>query len=173
MTGDEPDESIREIDDSKVVMDMKAEDNKYLHRDFHLSGNNALRYCGEKFGDGEVIAFLTDFTKNYYAPVIERVKAEGLGALQSWLEHIYEVEEASDCLHTRLEGDTLTVTVSRSPAIAHMRALNQERSKYYIEQTRTVYATMARESGYDFSLAYYNKDGGTQFSFSKAAGGKA
>lgn len=167
MAGDEPDDSIREIDGSKVVVDMKSEDNKYLHRDFHLSGNNALRYCGENFGDGAVINFLTDFTKCYYAPVIEKIKKEGLSAIQAWIEQTYEIEEASECLHTELSGDKLTVTIDKCPVIAYMRSLNQEPSKYYIEQTRTVYGTAAAECGYDFTLLYYTEDGSAQFTFSK------
>ena len=37
-------------DDSVEIVDLKTEDNKYLHRDFHLSGDLALKYCGDKFG---------------------------------------------------------------------------------------------------------------------------
>ena len=164
MAGDEPDESIREIDESKVVMDLKPEDNKYLHRDFHLSGNNALRYCGESFGDAAVIGFLTDFTKRYYAP--EKIKKQGLSAIKEWIEQTYEVEEATDCLHTALEEGVLTVSIDKCPVIAYMRSLNQEPGKYYIEQTRTVYGTVASECGYDFELVYYDEDGGSKFVFS-------
>ena len=165
--GETPDDSIRQIDDTKTVMDLKAEDNKYLHRDFHLSGDNALCYCGETFGDDEVVSFLSDFARAYYAPVAEKAKKEGLAAIKTWLENTYEKEEASNALHAELGDGRLTVTVDHSPAIAYMYSLHQKPSRYYIEQTRTVYAAVADACGYDFELLYYNEDGGAKFVFSE------
>jgi len=165
--GDEPDESIKVIDGTKTVVDIKSEDNKYLHRDFHTLGDLALRYCGETFGDREVVAFLRDFAKNYFSPVIERARREGIAALAEWLEKIYEAEEASELIHTEINGNTLTVTVEKCPAVEYMRSLGQEPSKYYVEQTRTVYSTVAKESGFSFSLDYYRENGAARFSFSQ------
>ena len=59
--------------------------------------------------------------------------------------------------------DDFTVTVSASPVISYMRSLHQEPSKYYIEETRTVYETIADETGYGFALEYYNEDGGCRY----------
>ena len=87
--------------------------------------------------------------------------------LKDWLDRLYRVEEASEVLHTELVGDVLTVTVDKSPVIEYMRSLNQEPSKYYIEETRTLYKTIADECGLDFELEYYNEDGGTKFAFTK------
>ena len=56
----------------REVMDLKSSDNKYLHSDFHLLGDSALSYCGEKFGDQTAIDFLTTYTLNCYAPIIEK-----------------------------------------------------------------------------------------------------
>ena len=153
--------------DGVSVVDMHAEDNKYLHRDFHLIGDNAIAYCAERWGAEAARDFVATFARNYYAPVIERVKAEGLPALAEWIEGVYEVEEASDLLHTSLSGDTLTVTVDHSPAIAYMHTLGKEPSDYYIEETRTVYATVAEESGLHFTLDYYREDGAARFTFSR------
>ncbi|MBQ4518015.1 MAG: hypothetical protein II997_05475 [Clostridia bacterium] len=153
------------IDDTKEVLDMKAEDNKYLHRDFHLIGDMALKYCGETFGDSVVIDFLTSYTKNYYAPQIEQIQSCGLSALKEWIENLYTIEEASEVLHTKLDEDGLTVIIDKSPVIEYMHSLNQEPSKYYIEETRTLYKVVAEACGFVFSLDYYNEDGGTKFHF--------
>ena len=132
------------------VMDIKSEDNKYLHRDFHLLGDNAIKYCADKYGKGAEIEFLENFTRNYYSPVIERIKSEGLMAIKEWLELTYEVEEASELLHTTLSENTLSVTIDRSPVIEYMHSLGKEPSEYYIEQTRTVYSTVASLAGLSF-----------------------
>ena len=152
-------------EDGVVIIDMKSEDNKYLHRDFHLLGDNALKYCADKYGDGAVVDFLADFTKLYFAPKIDEIKSRGLVALKEWIERLYEVEEASELLHTELTDASLTVTVDKSPVIEYMHSLNQAPSKYYVEETRTLYNTIAKECGYTFKLEYYNADGGTRFVF--------
>lgn len=153
------------VNDTMTVIDMKAEDNKYLHRDFHLLGDLALKYCGEKYGDKGVEEFLTDYTKNYYSPQIEDIKTNGLSAIKKWLEKIYETEEASGLLNTYLGDKELTVTILHSPVIEYMHSLNQEPSKYYIEETRTLYGVIAESCNLAFELDYYNEDGGTQFIF--------
>ena len=153
--------------DEVQVVDLKTEDNKYLHRDFHLLGDNALSYCGETYGDEAVVEFLTDYVKNYYAPVIEKIRKEGLPALREWIEKVYEIEEATHLMYTDLMDGKLSVVTYRSPVIEYMKSLNQEPGKYYIEQTRTLYSVIASECGFDFQLAYYNKDGGFKMVFSE------
>ena len=161
------DDEAREMSkcDGCELVDLKTEDNKYLHRDFHLLGDNAIKYCGDKYGTDAAKEFLVDYVKNYYAPRIKEVKAGGLRALSAWIEKVYETEEASELLHTELLGNKLTVTIDKSPVIEYMHSLGQEPSEYYIEETRTLYATIAAECGLSFELEYYNEDGGTRFSF--------
>ena len=153
--------------EGKIVAEAKREGRKYLHRDFHLLGDFALVYCGEQYGDEGVMEFLTAYVKGYYSPIIAKIKEDGLPALKEWIEHIYEIEESSELLHTELSENTLTVTIDRSPVIEYMASLNQKPSKYYIEETRTLYRVIAEESGLSFELLYYNEDGATSFKFSK------
>ena len=146
---------------------MKSEDNKYLHRDFHISADNALKYCGDKFGRDAVVAFLRDYVNFFYAPVIEKIKKDGLFAIKEWIEKTYETEEASELLHTELSEDKLTVTIDKCPVIAYMKDLGQVPSEYFIEETRTLYDEIAKQCGYNFGIEYYNEDGGTKFSFDR------
>ncbi len=157
----------REGEEGVTIIDMKSEDNKYLHRDFHLLGDNALKYCADNFGKEAVVDFIREYVRLFYAPVIEKIKADGIGALKDWIENIYEIEEASELLHTEICADKLTVTVDRCPAIEYMHSLGKEPSEYFIEETRTVYAVIAGLCSLDFKLEYYNTDGGTKFIFEK------
>ena len=155
----------RESEDGITIIDMKSDDNKYLHRDFHTSMDNALKYCGDHFGEAEVISFLRNYVKFFYAPQIQKIKEEGFAALKSWLEETYEKEEASSLLHIEMLDNKLVVTVDRCPAIEYMRSLGQEPSEYFVEGTRTVYDEIAKQCGYGFDLEYYNVDGGAKFVF--------
>lgn len=174
--GNKPDFDWRNISDDEVkemfegedgveVIDMKSDDNKYLHRDFHLLGDLALNYCASKFGDKAVAEFLSDYTRLFYAPQIELIKKSGFAAIKEWLETVYEVEEASEVLHTELSESELTVIIDKSPVIEYMHSLGQKPSEYYIEETRTLYAVIAEECNLGFELCYYNEDGGTKFRF--------
>ncbi|MBQ4528553.1 MAG: hypothetical protein II998_10835 [Clostridia bacterium] len=151
--------------DTVQVVDLKTEDNKYLHRDFHLLGDNALKYCGDTYGAGAVKDFLSCYVKNYYSPIIKNIRENGLKALKAWIEKIYEIEESSELCHTELKDNSLTVTIDKSPVIEYMHSLNQEPTEYYIEETKTLYAVIADECNMSFSLEYYNEDGGTKFVF--------
>ena len=165
--GNKPQGDYTKPTESCIVTDMKSEDNKYLHRDFHLLGDLALTYCGEKFGDNGVTEFLTDYTKAYFAPLIEEIKKTGLSALEKHLKRIYDVEEAAEVLHTKLSDSKLEVTVDKSPVIEYMHSLGQKPGKYYIEETRTLYSVIASECDLKFYFEYYKDNGNTRFVFEK------
>ena len=165
--GDEIEPSDYEVGPGKLVHDMTADDNKYLHRDFHLIGDNALRYCGENYGDNGVVEFMQMFTRDHYGPIIADVKERGMIAIKEKIEKIYDIEEASEVLHTELSDEELVVTVDKSPVIEYMHSLGQKPSKYYIEQTRTLYGTLADECDLGFTLCYYHEDGAAKFRFFK------
>jgi hypothetical protein len=163
--GNKPDFDYTVPNEDCTVVDMKTEDNKYLHRDFHLLGDNALKYCAEIYGKDAVREFLRDFAKSYYAPQIELFKSRGLAAVKEWLEKLYETEESAELLSSELSDSILTVVIEKSPVIEYMHTLNQEPSEYYIEETRTLYAAIAEASNLSFKLEYYNTDGGTKYIF--------
>ncbi len=163
--GNKPEGGKLESGEGRIVKHMKREGKKYLHKDFHLLGDNALKYCAEHYGADAVVNFLKGFAVYYFAPQIREMKEQGLPAVQQWLEKLYRVEEASEVLHTQLSGDTLTVTIDYCPVIAFMRSLNQEPSACYIEQTRTLYAAIAQAAGLDFVLDRYEENGAAQFRF--------
>ena len=166
-TGKKPTCDVSKVLPHHTVIDMKADDNKYLHRDFHLSGDRIIAYCVEKYGYDEFIAFLKDYAKVYYAPVIEDAKKNGLPVFEKWIKNTYEKEEASELLHTTLTEDKLTVKVDKNPAVLYARTLGQELCEYNKEQTLTMYKEIANLAGFDFVVDYYDNDGGTKYHFIK------
>ncbi|MBR2635061.1 MAG: hypothetical protein IKD31_05730 [Clostridia bacterium] len=151
-----------------LVMDIKSEDNKYLHRDFHFHGDLALRYLGENFGENGVRAFLRDYVKHYYAPQIEKIRTQGLSALREWIESVYRVEEAENSVSFEESDSSLCVSVSENPAVCYLRSTNCIPSPFFIEETRTLYATVADECNLSFVMAYYDEENGrTRFTFTK------
>ena len=165
-TGNKPDHDLSIPTEDCIVVDEKREGKKYLHRDFHLIAENALCYCAGKFGIDGVRGFLTDYAKYYYAPIIDTFKKDGLSAVKAWLDKLYEVEEATELIHTELTDSELKVRIDRSPVIDYMHTLGKEPSVYYVEETRTLYDAMANEAGLGFSLDKYDeKTGEAEYRF--------
>lgn len=150
----------------KLVMDVKASENEYFHRDFHISGKRGLEYVGERYGDGAVREYLTRFAKAYYAPLAERVKENGLCALREHIQKIYAAEKASDCVKCELSDRTLTVTVSECPGVKYIRESGNDPTKWYIECTRTVNQVIADMCRLEFELLFYEEfSGAAQYRF--------
>ena len=167
-TGNKPDFDYTVPTPECIVEDEKREGKKYLHRDFHLLGDNALCYCRDNYGMEGVREFLAWFAIEYFAPKIEAFKCGGLLEVEKWLKKLYEVEEASELLHTSLENNILTVTIDKSPVIEYMHTLGKEPSNCYVEETRTVYDAIAKAAGFEFMLdSYDEKSGKASFRFCK------
>jgi hypothetical protein len=145
---------------AKRVMRKSASDNKYLHKDFHISGDQGITYVGERYGDNGVREYLRKFACSYYIPLIQEIKDKGLVALKDHIEKIYSIEEASDTVKTNLTEDCLFVDIKYCPAIAYMKSVGHTPSKWYIETTRTVNETIADITDYGFELIYYEPESG-------------
>jgi hypothetical protein len=150
----------------RLFIERKAEDNKYLHRDFHLLADRGLIYVGENYGDQAVVEFLTEYTKSYYKNIIKEITQSGISVFRKHLEKVYLAEESEDALSVTGNDDFMTFKIKYCPGVKYMLNANHVPSKWYIETVNTVYGVIARESGYTFELvAYDQKDGASEFNF--------
>ena len=145
------------IDEDTVIMDRKASDNEYFHRDFHSSMNMGAHYLGEKFGLNDLRAYLTQYTKNVYKPVIEDMKIRGLAALEAKIRDTYEKEKTLDAVKTELTDKALTVEVAYCPAVKHLHATGREVSPWYRYTTEVVMETLAEIGGFRFTMESYDE----------------
>lgn len=156
---------------TKKMMERKAADNEYFHRDFHISIDRGIRYIGETFGTEAVEAFLVRFAKNYYSPLAEAMKKDGLSAMKAHLESVYKTEKAPENIKCTLGERTLSVKVSACPAIRYMRESGYEPSEWNPLLSTLVYKVIAEEAGYAFiAEAYDEETGKAHFRFTKQEG---
>jgi len=147
-------------------LDKRANDNTYLHRDFHIAGDRGLQYLGEKYGDNGVKEYLRMAASSYYSLLIEEIKIRGFSAIVDHLKEIYKKEEASDALQTTINADSLDVHILYSPAINYMHSVDYTPSRWYIEQTRTCFETIADLVDMGFRMLSYNEQTGeAKYSF--------
>ncbi len=144
----------------KLVMDVKASENEYFHRDFHISGMRGIEYVGRNYGDNAVREYLSRFAKAYYSPLIVKIKEDGLSALRSHIEGIYAAEKSSENVKCELSEKELKVTVSECPAVKYIRESGNSPTKWYVETTQTVSRAIAEEAGLAFEMLSYNSENG-------------
>ena len=131
------------IDEDTLIMDRKASDNEYFHLDFHSSLNMGSHYVGEKFGEAELVEYLTRFTRNVYHPVISAIK-----------------EKALDVLTLDLSENKLSVKVKECPAVKHLTGTGRKMSPWYVYTTTVVMDVLAKAGGYKFEMISYDPETG-------------
>jgi len=142
----------------KEVMERRASDNEYLHRDFHGALSSALIYLEERFGPEAVREYLGEFAHAYYAPLREDLLARGLPAIAERLRRVYETEGGEARL--RLTDDELIVEVPACPAVRHMRARGYAVSPMWRETIRSVNEGICEGTPWEFELLQYREDTG-------------
>ena len=156
------------IDENTEIMDRRATDNEYLHRDFHASLDRGISYLADTFGTDEMLDYLRTFTRHVYGTQFEALKNGGFAALKAFLEKPYLAEHAEDAISVTFGDDTLTARITCCPAVRHIRSLGKDVSRYYVETTRTVLGTLADETGYRFTLDRYDEQtGAAEYRFAR------
>ncbi|MGI6537506.1 MAG: hypothetical protein ACOX22_04065 [Caldicoprobacterales bacterium] len=145
---------------AKEVMERRASDNKYLHKDFHNLMNLGIEYIREKYGEDSVREYLARFAKAYYAPLKSALLKKGLIAVKEHYEKIYETEEALDFVSMSLSEDELIINVEKCPAVTHMRKSGVTPSPLYYELIKTVNEVICEETPFGFELLSYDQETG-------------
>ncbi len=159
---------VIEPSDDMEVLDIKPGDYEYFHRDFHSSLNMGIHYVGENFGEEELVAYLTRYTKNVYKPTFAAIETDGLAAIEARILDTYKNEKALDVITTELKNDTLTVTVAYCPAVKHLHDTGREVTKWYSYSTSVVMSVLADAAGYQFTMESYDEaTGAAKYSFHK------
>ncbi|HHW31418.1 MAG TPA: hypothetical protein GXX20_07060 [Clostridiaceae bacterium] len=145
---------------AKEIMDRRASDNKYLHRDFHNFMNLGINYVQELYGEEGVREYLRDFAMAFYAPLKEDIKKRGLAAIKDHYEKIYAIEEASNDVEFTLSEDELIIKVNKCPAVTHIRSCGIEMAPLYYETFKTTNEVICEGSPFAYELVEYDKDTG-------------
>lgn len=150
------------------VLEIKPGDHEYFHRDFHSSLNMGIHYVGENFGEDELVAYLTRYTKNVYKPTFAAIEKDGLSAIEARILDTYKNEKALDVITTERKDDALTVTISYCPAVKHLHDTGRDVTKWYSYTTSVVMTVLAEAAGYRFTMESYDEEtGAAKYSFHK------
>jgi len=150
------------MDENTEIMDRKASDNEYFHRDFHSSMNMGIHYLGTHYGMEAVREYLAGYTRNVYKHVLEDIRVHGLATIEDKIRETYEKEKATDALETKIskDGNELKVIIKYCPAVKHLTATGREVSVWYRYTTEVVMETLAKDCGYQFVMEEYKENTG-------------
>lgn len=145
------------IDEDTKIMDRKASENEYFHRDFHSSLNMGIEYLGANYGTEAVEEYLQIYTRNVYKPVYSDIKTKGLSAIADKIRETYKLEKAENMLSIRESENFLSVQVFACPAVTHLRATGREVSQWFCYTTKTVMETLANAANCTFTMVAYDE----------------
>ena len=134
------------------VIDCRASDHQYLHKDFHGALCYGIKYITETFGPQAVTAYLQQVARTFYAPLIEQLKQRGLPALQEHWKQIFTAEGGD--FELTCDESTLVLTVNRCPAVCHIKENGQLYTEKFCETTVVVNETICADAGYRCSCDY-------------------
>ena len=142
---------------AKKVLDRKASDNEYLHKDFHGALCYAIKYLDDNFGVDAVREYLQQVGQTYFALLTQQLKKEGLTALEKHWQKIFSQEQGDYSI--QYEDKTLVLAVSQCPAVYHMKKHGYFYTDRFCLTTVAVNETVCEGAGYKCSCDYKQGEG--------------
>ena len=134
------------------VLECNSSDNQYLHKDFHGALCYAIKYLDETFGPEATCEYLRQVGRENFSPLIAALRQEGLIALERHFKHVFELEGGEAAFNR--ENDGLVISVSKCPAIAHLKTTGQLFTDRYCETTVNINSAICEAAGYQCSCEY-------------------
>jgi hypothetical protein len=140
---------------AKEVMRRKADQNEYLHKDFHGALSVGIDYIEQQYGEEAVREYLWQFATAFYAPLTEAIGSRGLVALKEYFAGVYELEGGK--AQMTLSDDELRIEVEACPAVTHMRKQGYPVARLFHETTRTVNEAICHGTPFTAELLDYDE----------------
>ena len=143
------------IDEDTKIMDRKASENEYFHRDFHSSLNMGIDYLGANYGEEAVKEYLATYAQNVYKSVLQKVKEAPFETISDFIRRTYIAEKASDALELIQNADSLTVKIAYCPAVTHLTSTGRKVSSWFSMTTSVIMECLAKAGKLNFQMEQY------------------
>jgi len=122
-----------------------------LHKDFHGVLSHIIQHVADNYGPEELRGGLRRIGRVCYAPLSERLRRDGLVALEEHWRHVFELEDGQFSLSYEDGGQVLVLQVHCCPALAYLREKGQPVADRFCEHTRYVNEGLCHAAGYECS----------------------
>jgi hypothetical protein len=134
------------------VLEFRASDNKYLHKDFHCVLNYSLTYLTKTYGLKFTEEFLVRAAQTVFGPLIEKMQSDGLPAMESHIRNVFGNENGD--FETSSMPDQLVLRVKKCPAIEHLKKSGQLYDSTFCMSTVVVNQAICSMAGYEFQCKF-------------------
>jgi len=150
---------LRNLSEQSIkIIERKASDNKYLHKDFHIALNLLMTYLLDHFGEEALINYLKQFARAYYKPLNQKLKSGDKEILVSYFRDIYKAEEWP--VNITIHANSVEITQDACPAIRHIVQNGNKPCPHYRETYNTVYNTICENTPFEYDLEYFDDETG-------------
>ena len=114
--------------------------------DFYFGINATFRFIRQRLGDEGLVRYWRSMGEQYFRPVTELWKKDGLPAVARYWRDFFAAEPGSD-VQVHIDDNQITVEVRTCPAIAHLRAAGREIESRFCQHCYFVSEAMAVPAG--------------------------
>lgn len=140
------------------VFERRASQNKYLHRDFHISMNMLMEYIRERFGPESLTEYLREFSREFHKVRKEELTKGSLIVLYDYFKKIYKDEEWE--IEITVDESELRLYQTACPGILHIRKNGFSPVEQYIETYTTVYDELCKGTPFEYIMMDFAKETG-------------
>lgn len=115
--------------------------------DFYFAINATFRFLLDRLGRSGLHRFWQDLGGDYFRPVSERWRQEGLSAIAGYWRDFFAAEPGGE-VKVHQTGGSVELEVARCPAIAHLRSGQREIVPEYCQHCYFVSEAMAAPAGW-------------------------
>jgi len=143
------------LSQSVRIMERKASDNKYLHKDFHLALNLMMQYLYDNFGKEALVNYLEDYSRAFYSLINKELKTGDISVLARYFTDIYRKEEWPVRINSG--KDFVEIEQDACPAMSHIIQKGSNPCPHYAETYNTVYKTLCENTPFEYTLEYFDE----------------
>lgn len=140
------------------VIERRASDNKYLHRDFHISMNMLMEYISREYGPIALTEYLAQFSREFHSKRKECLQNDDLGCLEKYFRDVYEKEEWP--VDIEFKGDKLIISQDSCPGLSYLLKNGHKPVEQYIETYTTIYRTLCQDTPFEYVMDSFDSDTG-------------
>ena len=119
--------------------------------DFYFAINATFRFILQNYGESALIDYWRALGSEYYAPLADRFRVGGLGAVARYWADFFAEEPGGD-VSVAQEPDRVTIDVRECPAIRWLRLHEREICPNYCQHCVHVSSAIAQKAGLCFDL---------------------
>ena len=117
-----------------------------IHKDFHGALSVGFEFLAKKYGKETLDEYLKEAGRNIYKELIEKIKNEGLKALEKYWQNIFTLEKGDFKIEMK-DDEEIILKVKKCPALEHMRKMNYSIYKDFCRQCKIINEVIAEETG--------------------------